>query len=216
MIPLRAIALLAALLVTEAQAAHQLKILAIALTKGQAVLDVDGHRRKLLVGQTSPEGILLRAATAAEAEIQVGDRVLKLKLDGHISGAFVRGEAAKIVRLAPGPGGHYHADGQVNGGMVKFIVDTGATRVVLNKHMAKQLGLQYRIDGTPGRIETASGITNAYFLTLDRVQIEALGLNQVEGVVVDGDYPSVALLGQSFLNRIDMERKGDLLELHER
>ena len=35
-------------------------------------------------------------------------------------------------------------------------------------------------------------------------------------VVIDGDYPSTALLGQSFLNRLDMTREGTLLELRER
>lgn len=199
-----------------AEAANRLKVRAIALTNGQAVLDVNGHPRKLLVGQTSPEGIALKSASVAEAIIEIDGRTQTLKLDGHISDAFSRGEAAKIVRLMPGSGGHYYADGQVNGGAVHFIVDTGATRVVLNKHMARQIGVQYRVDGRPGRVETASGVTAAYYLTFDRVQIQSLGLTNVDGIVVDGDYPSVALLGQSFLNRLDMQRKGNLLELRER
>ena len=206
----------ALLAIGGADAASRLKIRAIALTNGQAVLDINGHSRKLLVGQTSPEGIALKSASVTEAVVEIEGRSQTLKLDGHISDAFSRGEAAKMVRLMPGSGGHFYADGQVNGGAVHFIVDTGATRVVLNKHMAKQIGLQYRVEGRPGRIETASGLTSAFFLTFDRVQIQSLGLTNVDGIVVDGDYPSVALLGQSFLNRLDMERKGDLLELRER
>jgi len=35
-------------------------------------------------------------------------------------------------------------------------------------------------------------------------------------VVIDGDAPSEALLGQSFLNRLDIHREGTVLELRER
>ena len=96
------------------------------------------------------------------------------------------------------------------------MVDTGASMIAINKHMAKKLGLLYRTDGTPGQIETASGVVRAYYLKFKNVKVRTLELHDVEGVVVDGDFPTVALLGQSFLNRFSMRREGLLFELEEK
>ncbi|MSR14432.1 MAG: TIGR02281 family clan AA aspartic protease [Gammaproteobacteria bacterium] len=92
----------------------------------------------------------------------------------------------------------------------------GATKIAINKHTAKRLGLLYRTDGLRGQIETASGVVAAYYLHFNSVKIRNLELKNVDGVVVDGDFPSTALLGQSFLNRLDMRRDGLLLELRQR
>ena len=59
-------------------------------------------------------------------------------------------------------------------------------------------------------------MVNAYYVIFDAVKIQTLELRHVEGVVVDGDFPSTSLLGQSFLNRLDMRREGILLQLEER
>ena len=65
-------------------------------------------------------------------------------------------------------------------------------------------------------VQTASGVVAAYRVQFDEVMIRALSLKRVDGIVVDGSYPSEALLGQSFLNRLDMRREGNVLELQER
>ena len=56
----------------------------------------------------------------------------------------------------------------------------------------------------------------AYRVVFDETRIQNLVLKRVEGMVVDGSFPEIALLGQSFLNRLDMRREGNLLELQER
>ena len=63
---------------------------------------------------------------------------------------------------------------------------------------------------------TAAGVVPAYRVTFDEVRIRNLSIKRVEGIVVDGDYPREALLGQSFLNRLNMQRIGQVLELRER
>ena len=101
-----------------------------------------------------------------------------------------------------------------SGGSPKL--DTGATSVVINKDDAKRIGLLYRVDGRRTMVETASGLVPAYTVRFDEVKIRSLSLKRVDGIVIEGNYPRTALLGQSFLNRLDMHREGDMLELTER
>ncbi|MEM7542085.1 MAG: TIGR02281 family clan AA aspartic protease [Pseudomonadota bacterium] len=191
------------------------KISAVALFKNKAVIKVDGKQRILKAGEESPEGVELLSATSEEATVTFDGAILHLKLDGRIINTFATAPARQIVRVAPGDGGHYTLDGTINGNPVKFIVDTGATSVVMNRNTAEKVGISYE-KGQPVAVETASGEAAAYRLDLKEVKVRALGIKNVPGVVIDGDYPTQVLLGQSFLNRIDMKREGPVLELRER
>lgn len=207
-------ALLGAVATAPGQDAGPARIAAVALFADGAVLDIDGRRRRLEVGGTSPEGVTLVAADSRGAEIRVGGELRTLTLDGAISGA--PRPAGRVLRLAPQADGHFYADGTVNGTAVRFVVDTGASSIALNRETARRVGLLYRVDGVPGQVETAGGLVPAYRVTLDRVTVGSIEQTRVPAVVVDGEYPSVALLGQAFLNRLDLQRSGLLLELRER
>ena len=75
--------------------------------------------------------------------------------------------------------------------------------------------LYYERVGTPSRANTANGPVSTYEVTLKRVRIGAIELRDVAGTVVDGDSPTRVLLGNSFLNRLDMSRDGSVLELRQ-
>ncbi len=201
-------------LVCAADPPPQLAI--IALFPGKAMVNINGKARALAVGQTSPEGIKLLAADAGGATLEVNAQKIVLGLDGKITSKFSARPEGRQLRLAPGTNGHYFVDGAINGNAVQFMIDTGASMIAINKRTAKKLGLLYRTDGTPGQIETAAGMVSAYYVKFKQVKARTLELHDVEGVVVDGDYPSVALLGQSFLNRFNMRREGVLFELKEK
>lgn len=192
------------------------RITARALFDGQALLEVDGQRRLLKQGQRSPEGVALIAADARAARVEFAGKTYEIALDASIGTEFTRGVAAQRLRLAPAGDGHYYVDGTINGTGVRFVVDTGATTIAINRHDARRIGLLYRVDGEPMPVETASGVAQAYRVTFRSVKARAIELTNVTGVVIDGDYPSTPLLGQSFLNRLNMRREGLLLELEER
>ncbi len=212
---LLAVALLCAAHATRLPAA-ELRVIAVALFKDKAVLNIDGRQRVLRVGQTSPEGITLLAADADGARISEDGQARSLALDGRISSEFTAAPAAQVVRLVPGRQGHYFVDGQINGNPIEFLVDTGASAVAINKHTARRIGLAYRVDGQRTLVQTASGTAVAYTVVFDEVKIQALTLRRVRGMVIEGDAPNEALLGQSFLNRLDIHREGAVLELRER
>ncbi|MGE3775413.1 MAG: TIGR02281 family clan AA aspartic protease [Gammaproteobacteria bacterium] len=192
------------------------RITARALFEDRALLEIDGRRRVLEAGQRSPEGVLLVDADPRAAQIEVDCKAYTIALDASIGTTFSRDIQPKRLSLAPASDGHYYVDGTINGTGVRFVVDTGASGVAISRHDAKRIGLLYRVDGEPMPVETASGVAAAYRVVFRSVKARAIEVTNVPGIVIDGDYPTVALLGQSFLNRLDMRREGRLLELKER
>ena len=176
-----------------------------------AVLQVDGVRRTLRVGQTSPEGVRLLALSAASARLQVDGQTHEVPLGGRAGGALPTAQTA-AVRIARGDGGMYHTAGTINGQSVEFLVDTGATTVAMNDATARALGIDYRA-GSRGLVETASGITEAYGVTLREVVVGSIRLPNVQAVVIRGAQPSRVLLGMSFLSRTQIEHAQDMLVL---
>lgn len=206
--------LLILMLVMTPACLAETQIHAVALFKNMAVLEIDGKRRTLKAGTTSKEGVTLVGSNSEQATISFNGEKLTLKLNGKIrTGTALE---KNIVQLFPGDGGHYFVDGLINGHSIPFLVDTGATTIAINKNMARKMGLQYRVDGVRGRVETASGVVPAYDVKFDRVQVRSITLRHVRGTVIDSDFPSIALLGQSFLNKLNLRREGIMMELSER
>ena len=176
-----------------------------------AVLQVDGVRRTLRVGQTSPEGVHLLALSAGSARLRVDGQVHDIALGGRAGGALPAAPAAS-VRIPRGDSGMYYTAGTINGQSVEFLVDTGATSVAMNDATARALGIDYRA-GSRRLVETASGITEAYAVTLREVGVGSIRLPNVHAVVIRGAQPSRALLGMSFLSRTQIEHAQDALVL---
>ncbi|MEX2482362.1 MAG: TIGR02281 family clan AA aspartic protease [Gammaproteobacteria bacterium] len=191
------------------------RIVAVALFNGKAMVEVDGRRVLLREGERSDEGVLLLSSDADGARVEVDGNTYDLALDQRIGGDLPAA-AAPIVRLLPGAQGHYFVDGQINGRLVHFLVDTGATNIAINKHTARRIGLRYAVPGERGTVETASGAAVAYRVVFDEVKVQGIRLTRVPGIVIDGDAPRDPLLGQSFLNRLDIHREGMVLELRAR
>jgi aspartyl protease family protein len=128
---------------------------------------------------------------------------------GFAAGAPVNGNARTV--LVADPQGHYWADGSVNGGAMRFLVDTGATLIALPAADARRIGLDY-LNAPRGAVQTANGTAVAHFVKLDRVKIGDITLTNVDAVVQEGGL-STPLLGMSFLNRTDMRRDGVMMTL---
>jgi len=196
-------------------AAAVTKITVVGLFKDTAIVVIDGTRRLLRSGDTSPEGVTLVSATSTEAVLEIGGEQKRYGLGGQIGGSYARPEQPK-VRIWPTPDRMYVVTGSINGFPVDFIVDTGATLVSLSGREAKRLGIDYRVVGTPGHSSTASGIAKIYLVDLDRVKVGEIELRNVQGAVHDGDFPPATLLGMSFLGRLEMRQDGQVLELQKK
>ncbi len=118
--------------------------------------------------------------------------------------------AASPRELIRGPDGHFYADAQVNGTTIRFLVDTGASMVVLTRQDAQRAGIQ-----TPSARAMAMGVggpIEVIPVTLDRVAVGGIEARGVEAAIAD-ETP-VSLLGQSYLQRVgSVEIRGDTMVL---
>ncbi|HQU15566.1 MAG: hypothetical protein B7Z66_00780 [Chromatiales bacterium 21-64-14] len=195
-----------------AWAVHSLTVLG--LFENKAVLKIDGRQRVLSAGETSPEGVKLIRADSQAAVLEIDGQRRSYPLGTSVSNTFARSPAGPTVRIWQDSGGMYATVGSINGLPVDFLVDTGSTSVAMNAAEARYLGIDFRVVGTPTMVHTASGVARAWHLTLDKVQVGGIELTGVSAVVLDGAHPERALLGMSFLGRLDMSRKNGALVLH--
>lgn len=184
-----------------------------ALFKDKAIFIIDGARRVLEKGATSPEGVRLVATdtSAEQAEVEVEGKRQTVKL-GTITAAFKTGARASVTLYASN-GGHFFADGAINDLPVRFMVDTGATMIAMSGDEARRLGIDFRKKGRAGYASTAGGTVRTYGLVLDKVDVGPITLYNVDAGVIEGAYPREVLLGMSFLGRLNMKREGDQMEL---
>ena len=176
-----------------------------------AVLAVDGGEPKTVkLGQTW-SGIKVVAVEKTSATVEMDGKPRVLQLGQHYRGATAS-DARQSVTLAADPRGHFFADAIINGQAMRFVVDTGASVVVLNSADAQRMGIDWR-KGRQAMMQTANGPTTGYLVKLQSVRVGGIELQNIDGVVVESGLGSYGLLGMSFLNRVEMRRDGEKMEL---
>ncbi|AHE97905.1 retropepsin-like aspartic protease family protein [Thioalkalivibrio paradoxus] len=187
-----------------------------ALFQGKALFMLDGQRVLLSDGETGPDGLRLLRATSESALVEYQGRQQQLGLErGRFAGAYQTQPPPELRLLPSSEFGGYRVSGTINGRSVAFVVDTGATLITLSQQQAEQLRLPLS-GGDPVSVETASGRVTGQRMLLERVQIGGLEQRNVGAVVLPGDHPSTALLGMSFLSRLDIRNEGPTLVLQAR
>ena len=98
--------------------------------------------------------------------------------------------------------GHYWATARVNGAVVKFLVDTGATMISLTKRDARKIGVDTDKLERVVDVRTAAGRVKAGTVFIEKIEIDGVVLENVQAVVLDEGL-EYSLLGMSFLNRLE-------------
>ena len=197
------------------------KLQLLALFENKALLLVDGERRLMQAGETSPEGLLLVSADTDQALVEINGRqeILHLGLTAIIPGAEAEPDPTwtgpASISLWADPNGFFYVPGLINGYPVRFLVDTGATTIALSSELAERIGIAYT-KGQHGLATTASGVTPVYGLNLKSVTVGGIELSDVSAGVIVGSHPTQPLLGMSFLGQLDMLREGNRLDLKRR
>ena len=175
-----------------------------------AILSLDaGAPKTLKVGQTFG-GVTLIAVEKDRATIEVDGKRREL-VRGQTYSSRPGASGAKSVTLSAGAGGHFITDGQVNGAAIRFMVDTGASTVAIPASDAIRLRIDYK-KGRRGTTQTAAGPAEVFLVRLNSVRIGDIEVQNVEAVVIERGL-DIALLGNSFLNRMDMRRDGATMTL---
>lgn len=98
--------------------------------------------------------------------------------------------------------GHYHLTLAVNGEPVRFIVDTGASEMVLSKQDAERVGIDTEALPFIGKAYTANGTVATAVVWLDSVALGPMEDREVRARISAGEMPG-SLLGMSYLQRFD-------------
>lgn len=118
------------------------------------------------------------------------------------------------LRIPRARNGHFMVAGTVNGRAVDFLVDTGASTVMVSEAFAREAGLQ---GGTPTTFQTANGLLRGRTLRGVPVTVGPLSLSGTTVAVgLSGPGADRALLGQSFLSRFEVTIAGAEMVIRKR
>jgi aspartyl protease family protein len=98
--------------------------------------------------------------------------------------------------------GHFQVDAVIGGHQILFMVDTGASVIVLKAEDAERLGIQPSSRNRVVRMQTANGVVEAQRVRLAAVDIGPLTVQDVDAVVMPSGRLGQNLLGMSFLSRL--------------
>lgn len=202
---------LALCLVSGGAAAQDVGLAGVLGSKALLMID-GGEPQAVAVGQ-SLAGVKVISVQGEQAVVEIGGKKRPLRVGQHAIGAAPADGSGMIVMTADNQG-HFYATGSVNGAAVRFLVDTGATMVSLGANDARRIGLDFN-RGQKGMTQTANGQTMVSKVKLDTVRIGDVTLHNVDALIHQTEMP-MALLGMSFLNRMEMQRDGSTMTLRKR
>jgi aspartyl protease family protein len=107
-------------------------------------------------------------------------------------------DGSEVLRAADGL---FYVTAIVNGAPVRFLLDTGASMVVLTPEDARRAGVAPEQEHFTASAETANGRTSMARVMLDEIIVGDKHVAQVGAAVVQ-DNLKVSLLGQSWLSRL--------------
>ena len=117
------------------------------------------------------------------------------------------------ISFPVGYNGHFIVEAQISGKKIRFVVDTGASNVVLTKADAERIGIITAGLRYNQLYNTANGQTWSAPINLRRIQIGPIVIKNVQASVSKGGL-NESLLGMSFLEKLKgYEVRNDVLTL---
>jgi aspartyl protease family protein len=98
--------------------------------------------------------------------------------------------------------GHFRVEARVDGRPLDFIVDTGASLVILRESAAAQVGIHPMPVNYTATVSTANGKIKAAPAKLDSIRLGDITVYDVRALVLPDDVLSQNLLGVSFLSKL--------------
>jgi len=187
-------------------------VVAVGLFTDKAMIVIDGQHHILSVNGKSVMGVRLLSSNSEKATVEINGKTEVLMPNVSVGSVNDSGSEAR-VQVWPDRQGMYMTTGSINGYTVKFLLDTGASFIVMNSNVAKRLGIRYRVDSKIGKALTASGTVRTYNIKLKVVTVGGIRVNNINAAVIQGNYPRQILLGMSFLSKVKMQNKGRALVL---
>lgn len=106
------------------------------------------------------------------------------------------------LQLAPDASGNYFTDVDVDGHLIRMIVDTGATYVSLTSEDANAIGISPAPTEYRYRTMTANGVGVAAKVNIPRLRLGQMEISGVEAFVMPPGALHTSLLGMSALSHL--------------
>ena len=181
----------------------------------KALLVVDGSAPRGVAAGETHQGVKVISVGRDEAVIETKGARSTVRLgEAPVSIGARTGSGNKVVLMSDSRG-HFVNQGLINGKVMQFMVDTGATTVAIGQSDAQRLGLKYEQRGQPVMMNTANGTAQGWRMRLESVRVGDVELRSVDAIVTAEAMPYV-LLGNSFLREFHMNRSGDEMVLQRR
>ena len=117
-----------------------------------------------------------------------------------------------VIRIKAGPDSHYYVEGDADGVPVKFMIDTGSTRIVLPKQIAERLNVGPLNFDIP--TYTANGVSHDAEITIRKLTVGPYSGNNIPAMVNGGPLDT-PLLGMSWLRLFrSIEIQNGVMTLH--
>ncbi len=111
--------------------------------------------------------------------------------------------SSRSLTVPPDSRGHFRIDGRANGRPMDFMVDTGASVVVIRESDAARLGVRPLERDYTATVSTANGIIKAAPTRFDSIEVGVgIRVYDVAGLVLPDEALKENLLGLSFLSRL--------------
>lgn len=110
--------------------------------------------------------------------------------------------SGRSLKLAADGMGHFRTEARVGGSRMDFLVDSGASLVVLRESDAARAGLRPTRADYTATVSTANGKAKAAPVKLERVEVGGITVYDVRAMVMPDEALGVNLLGTAFLSQL--------------
>lgn len=110
--------------------------------------------------------------------------------------------SGRSMRLDADRQGHFKVEARIEGRFIDFLVDTGATMVIMRESDAARVGVRPQRADYTATVSTANGKIKAAPAKLDRVEVGGITVYDVQALVLPDEALWQNLLGMSFLSRL--------------
>ena len=125
----------------------------------------------------------------------------KQRILGELNPSLAQKTNSGEIVVSAAQDGHFYLSAKVNGGLpISFMVDTGASDVVISLDEAKKLGINVAKLDFNKRYQTANGMVRGASVVLDEIEFGGVKFYNVS-VSVNGAEMGTSLMGVSFLKR---------------
>jgi aspartyl protease family protein len=130
---------------------------------------------------------------------ELTDLALRLR-SGLVPSYPVQTGSHEMTVLA-GEGGSFQIYGTVNGKQIRFLIDTGASEIVLSPADARRLGVHFELLNFDRPFGSANGIGHGAAMNVQDLSVGPIHFSNVP-VSINGAEMSSSLLGMTFLRRL--------------